>query len=92
MAVLTFEIEIFVADITILEWLEYNSKCSAPNPIRQEFNLSKGIFADWQVKFRFLASLVSFGRENVCESFDSKENFTRKRVWEAARSQVAHST
>ena len=66
MAVSTFEIEIFVADIIIcyditLEWLEYNSECSAPNPIRQEFNLSKGDFADWQVNFRCVAQLQTSG-------------------------------
>ena len=51
---LKFSLQILLCicyDIT-LEWLEYNSKCSAPNPIRQEFNLSKGDFADWQVNFR----------------------------------------
>ena len=56
----------FHADIIIcyditLEWLEHNSECSAPNPKRQEFNLSKGDFADWQVNFRCVAQLQTSG-------------------------------
>ena len=60
---LKFSLQILLCicyDIT-LEWLEYNSECSAPNPIRQEFNLSKGDFADWQVNFRFVAQLQASG-------------------------------
>ena len=60
---LKFSLQILLCicyDIT-LEWLEYNSECSAPNPIRQEFNLSKGDFADWQVNFRCVAQLQTSG-------------------------------